>query len=49
MSPILSMAIHKIALEIHLEAGLENLKRKQKLLTGYLAFVLNKFQTMTQN
>ncbi|KAA3650227.1 MAG: kynureninase [Bacteroidetes bacterium] len=40
-APVLSMAIHKIALEIHLEAGLENLREKQKTLTGYLAFVLN--------
>lgn len=40
-APVLSMAIHKVALEIHLEAGLENLRAKQKTLTGYLEFILN--------
>lgn len=40
-APVLAMAIHKVALEIHLEAGLENLRAKQKTLTEYLEFVIN--------
>ena len=39
-APVLSMAVHKKALEIHLEAGMDNLIEKQKKLTSYLEFVL---------
>ena len=40
-SPIISMAAHKASLDIFEEAGMENLLKKSKLLTGYLIFVLN--------
>jgi kynureninase len=48
-APVLSMAIHKVALEIHLEAGLENLRIKQKALTGYLEFVLKEISKDESN
>lgn len=40
-SPIISMAAHKAALDIFEEAGMENLLKKSKLLTGYLLFILD--------
>ena len=40
-SPIISMAAHKSSLDIFEEAGMENLLKKSKLLTGYLLFVLD--------
>ena len=39
-SPIISMAAHKASLDIFEEAGMENLFKKSKLLTGYLFFIL---------
>jgi kynureninase len=39
-APVLSMAVHKVALDLHLQAGVENLVEKQKQLTSYLEFVL---------
>jgi len=39
-APVLSMAVHKVALDLHLEAGVDNLIEKQKKLTSYLEFVL---------
>lgn len=39
-APILSMAVHKVALEIHCEAGMEALRKKSILLTGYLEFLI---------
>jgi kynureninase len=38
--PILSMAAHKAALDIFMEAGFERLREKSKRLTGYLEFQL---------
>lgn len=40
-APVFAMAIHKVALDLHLQAGLQNLREKQKKLTAYLEFVLN--------
>ena len=40
---ILPMAAHKASLEIFAEAGIENLRAKSEMLTGYLAFILGKF------
>ena len=40
-APILSMAVHKAALDIFEEAGIDRLHEKRKLLAGYLHFVLN--------
>jgi kynureninase len=48
-APVLSMAIHKVALEIHLEAGLKNLRSKQKTLTNYLEFVLEEISKDESN
>ncbi|HEX8040196.1 MAG TPA: kynureninase [Chryseosolibacter sp.] len=39
--PVLAGAAHVAALEIFREAGMKNLIRKSKLLTGYLEFILN--------
>jgi len=39
-APVLAMAVHKIALELHIEAGIDNLIAKQEKLTAYLDFVL---------
>jgi kynureninase len=39
-SPIISMAAHKSSLDIFEEAGMENLLKKSKMLTGYLFFIL---------
>lgn len=39
-APVLAMAVHKVALELHLKAGVDQLIAKQKLLTSYLEFVL---------
>jgi len=40
---IIPMAIHNASLEIFEEAGIENLRKKSELLTGYLEFILNDF------
>lgn len=40
-APVLSMAVHKVALELHNKAGMKNLVEKQKSLTAYLDFILN--------
>lgn len=50
-SPIISMAAHKSSLDIFEEAGMENLLKKSKILTGYLLFILeeiNKENTVLQ-
>lgn len=44
-SPIISMAAHKASLDIFEEAGMENLLKKSKRLTGYLFFILNEINT----
>lgn len=40
---IFPMAIHKASLELFAEAGMENLRAKSILLTGYLEFILKAF------
>lgn len=40
---IIPMAIHKASLELFDEAGMENLRKKSELLTGYLEFILKDF------
>jgi len=39
-APVLGMAVHKVAIDLHLEAGIDNLLKKQKTLTAYLEFIL---------
>ncbi len=39
-APVFNMAIHKVALDIFTEAGIENLRKKSVLLTAYLEFIL---------
>lgn len=41
---IFPMAIHKASLEIFDDAGIENLRKKSELLTGYLYFILADFK-----
>ena len=40
---IFPMAIHKASLQMFAEAGIENLRAKSELLTGYLEYILNDF------
>jgi kynureninase len=40
---IFPMAIHKASLEMFDEAGIENLREKSELLTGYLEFILKDY------
>jgi len=40
-APILAMAAHKAALDVFDEAGMDELHKKRKWLSGYLHFVLN--------
>ena len=44
-SPIISMAAHKASLDIFEEAGMENLLKKSKQLTGYLFFILEEINS----
>jgi kynureninase len=39
-APVLAMAVHKVALEIHCEAGMKALRKKSVLLTSYLEFII---------
>lgn len=43
-APVLSMAAHKASLDIFMEAGLENLRRKSEMLTAYLEFIIHEIQ-----
>lgn len=40
-APVLAMAVHKVAIDLHVEAGVKRLVTKQKGLTAYLEFILN--------
>lgn len=42
-APVFPMAIHRASLEIYEAAGMENLRKKSELLTGYLEFILTDF------
>ena len=44
-SPIISMAAHKASLDIFEDAGMENILKKSKLLTGYLFFILEEINS----
>ncbi len=48
-SPIISMAAHKASLDIFEEAGMENLFKKSKQLTGYSLFILDEINTNSDN
>jgi len=39
---VLALAAHQASLELFLEAGMEKLRRKSELLTGYLEFLIKK-------
>jgi kynureninase len=39
-APVLLLAAHRAALEVFAEAGMDALRRKSRLLTGYLEFIL---------
>lgn len=43
-APILSMAVHKAALDVFQTAGFDRILQKSKLLSDYLFFVLNKLR-----
>lgn len=47
-APVLSMAVHRAALDLHLEAGVQNLLQKQKKLTAYLAFILEEISNQSE-
>ncbi len=40
-APVLSMAAHKASLDVFEEAGIDQLHKKRKLLSGYLHYILN--------
>ncbi len=42
-APVFPMAIHRASLEIFEEAGMENLRRKSELLTGFLEFIIEEY------
>lgn len=39
-APVLAMAVHKVALDLHLEAGMDRLLKKQKKLNSYTEYIL---------
>ena len=39
-APVLAMAVHKVAIDLHLKAGVDNLIEKQEKLTAFLEFIL---------
>jgi kynureninase len=45
---IFPMAIHKASLEMFEEAGIENLRKKSEMLTGYLEFILNEINSVSE-
>jgi kynureninase len=42
---IIPMAMHKASLELFEEAGIENLRKKSEMLTGYLEYILKEFSS----
>ncbi len=46
---VLPMSVHKAALDIFEEAGIENLHAKRKKLTAYLHFILNDIRQKNKN
>lgn len=39
-APVLAMAVHRVALELHCEAGMKKLREKSVILTSYLEYVI---------
>ena len=48
-APVFSMAAHKAALDIFIEAGMDALIEKSKKLTGYLEFVINEINSASNS
>ncbi|MDZ4823493.1 MAG: kynureninase [Flavobacteriales bacterium] len=46
-APVFAMAVHKVALDIFTEVGMEKLRAKSIQLTAYLAFILNEVEKNT--
>jgi kynureninase len=42
-APVFPMAIHRASLEIFDEAGIENLRKKSEMLTGFLEFIIEDY------
>ncbi len=42
-APVFPMAIHRASLEIFDEAGMENLRTKSEMLTGFLEFIIEEY------
>lgn len=47
-APVLAMAVHKISLDIFMEAGLDRLIEKSKLLTAYLDYIIKDISSRTE-
>lgn len=48
-APVLAMAVHRASLELFNEAGVDNLIKKSRLLTGFLEFLLNQINKENGN
>jgi kynureninase len=48
-APVLSMAAHKAAIDIFDEVGMEELLKKQRLLSGYLEFIVDDINSTLSN
>lgn len=48
-APVLAMAVHKASLDIFMEAGFENLRKKSVELTNYLEFVIDEISEQSEN
>ncbi len=48
-APVFAMAIHRASLELFNEAGMDNLVKKSKLLSGYLRFLLEEIDNENPN
>ncbi|MFN0030523.1 MAG: kynureninase [Flavobacteriales bacterium] len=46
-APVMSMAVHKVALDMFTEVGMEALRKKSVQLTAYLAFILDEVKKAT--
>ena len=44
-APVLAMAVHKVALDIHCKAGMPALREKSLSLTNYLEFLLHEINS----
>ena len=47
--PVLLLAAHRAALDVFAEAGMDALRRKSRLLTGYLEFILRTDPVLSQH